>query len=196
MEPQLQQRVIGAAVLVAVGVVFIPMFLDDTPVDQPIGIDESSQLFPPEDFNSKVVPLDTDTLEAVEKAMFARPHELIPNEAAAADPPLVSEQALAADEPETASVDGLVESVPAAPRTGLTAWVVQLGSFTDEANATGLTERLKETGYSAFIEPLHDDGKTTFRVRVGPELSRPAADKIKKQLEQDLEIKGIVMRYP
>ena len=74
--------------------------------------------------------------------------------------------------------------------------MVQVGSFTTQANADGLVQRLKQAGYTAFIEPLGDGDKPTYRVRVGPELTKLTAERIRDEIAQDIELKGIVMRYP
>jgi DedD protein len=76
------------------------------------------------------------------------------------------------------------------------AWVVQLGSFAAEANAVALVETLKAGGFAAFIEPLQDGAKVSYRVRVGPELTRDTARQVRDKLAEKVDIKGIVMRYP
>lgn len=180
MDPQLKQRVVGAAVLVAVGVIFIPIFLDETGSHRdaplPLGIDSA----PPKDFNSRVVPLDDELMEQVERAMDATPQGLIkPQDWRGA----------------TSGVKLPAESV-ATPRTGVTAWVIQVGSFSSEDNAKALVKKLKKGGYTAFIEQLRDDAKLAFRVRVGPELTKVTADKVRDELAKDVELDAIVMRYP
>ena len=80
--------------------------------------------------------------------------------------------------------------------SGLTAWAVQLGSFSETVNAMGLLDRLRSKGYAAFVETVRLDGSKSTRVYVGPELLRAKAIKAQKQLEQELGLKGFVVRYP
>ena len=47
-------------------------------------------------------------------------------------------------------------------------WVVQLGSFASKPNAEGLASKVKAAGYPSYLVPLDRDGKTLYRVRVGP----------------------------
>jgi DedD protein len=54
--------------------------------------------------------------------------------------------------------------------TGLTAWVVQLGSFSSQENASGLVKQLQKEGYPAFLEQLDSGNGVVYRVRVGPEV--------------------------
>ena len=46
--------------------------------------------------------------------------------------------------------------------------VIQVLSSADESQANQLTRRLKNAGYRAFISPVEVDGRTMYRVRVGP----------------------------
>jgi DedD protein len=185
MDPQLKQRVVGAAVLVAVGVLFIPIFLDQAKDEHPNPISIAREIEPPSGFNSRVVPIDDAEMERVERGIDAASEEFV-------------ESAVAAQEPSDHS--GGTQQSPTeptiAPRTGVTAWIVQLGSFASEKNAKGLIGRLKKKKYTAFIEPYQDGEKSAFRVRVGPELTKQAAERIRAALVVDLEIDGIVMRYP
>jgi len=215
MDAQLKQRVVGAAVLVALFVIFIPMFLDDGGgVDEP-NLPLEVEPEEPVDFSSRVVPLDDTTMDRLEQAMDAAPEELVaPEEGSAVavpvpldDEPAEGEQASSSEpiagvtetEPQAevaAAVQPVTEKASKPLRTGVTAWVVQLGSFTAEANATGLVERLKKDGYTAFIEPVNDAEKVSYRVRVGPELSEADADRVRDELAEKVKLKGIVMRYP
>ena len=183
MDPQLKQRVVGAAVLVAVGVVFIPIFLNDASDDYEQSLPEGIGMAPPEDFSSRVVPLDDELMDQVERAMDATPQEL-------ANP-----QGWGSAPAESSGPDEAQTTV-AATRTGVTAWVVQVGSFSSEENAKALVKRLKQGGYTAFIEQLRNEADLAYRVRVGPELNKISADNIRDALAKDIEIDGIVMRYP
>lgn len=224
MDAQLKQRVVGAAVLVALGVIFIPLMLDNGSDPGPaVDLDIGSPA--PTDFSSRVVPIDDATMERVERAMDARP-ETLTDPAPAGDglpdamiteaesepvtdvaPDVAPEAAQepvaqspqkpsSAGEPVRAPAGSNVAETATPPRTGVDAWVVQLGSFTTQANADGLVERLKKSGYTAFIEPSDDGGKTTYRVRVGPELTKLTAKRIRDDIAKDVELKGIIMRYP
>lgn len=223
MDAQLKQRVVGAAVLVALGVIFIPLMLDNGGDSGPaVELDIGSPA--PADFSSRVIPIDDATMDRVERAMDAGPEEFT-GEADADDEspgttiaePVIEPAAESADEdapePEMLSVqepsvaadkahvpteqpDSNTPEPAAPPRTGVTAWVVQLGSFTTQANADGLVQRLKKSGYTAFIEPLDDGGKPTYRVRVGPELTKLTAERIRDDIAKNVELTGIVMRYP
>ena len=75
-------------------------------------------------------------------------------------------------------------------------WVVQLGSFSVEKNAIKLRDKLRKNGHASFVESYERDNKTSYRVRVGPELTRELANKLKIQLKKETKIDGLVMAFP
>ncbi len=81
-------------------------------------------------------------------------------------------------------------------RLGVTAWAIQLGSFSSEENAKLLEQRLKNQGFKAFVEKLYMRPGTVFRVRVGPELDEARAKELQAHLEKEISLKGILVRYP
>lgn len=178
----MRQRLVGAAVLAAVLILVIPLLLDDSERRER-GISGSN--IPPRpagEFGSSVVPLDT---RMPAPAVDASEVELVP-----ADAPVVTE----APPPVPPGGDEAVDA--ADPRLGVSAWVVQLGSFAAAENAAALEKRVKDAGYSAFVEQLSTGEGQVFRVRVGPELLRADAQAIRDRLESEINLKGIVVRYP
>ena len=75
-------------------------------------------------------------------------------------------------------------------------WVVQLGSFSMEKNAIRLRDSLRKNGHASFVEAYERAGKTSYRVRVGPELTKELAEELKKQLKQETKLDGLVMAFP
>lgn len=78
----------------------------------------------------------------------------------------------------------------------LTAWVVQTGSFTSEAKAKALAEKLRQSRFAAFVERAPGESGFTYRVQVGPELDRARAEQIQKQIEGSVGVKGIIVPHP
>ncbi|MDD2768097.1 MAG: SPOR domain-containing protein [Methylococcus sp.] len=87
------------------------------------------------------------------------------------------------------------EAAPAAaPETGASAWLVQAGSFVEEANARGLVEKLRQNKLSAYAETVRgNSGKVTYRVRIGPEADKAKAEQALKQLESVAGIRGYLV---
>ena len=81
-------------------------------------------------------------------------------------------------------------------RLGLTVWAIQLGSFGNSENAIGLRDRLREKGYTAFVQTAYNNDGTVTRVFVGPELYREEAEVIRTRLHSETTLDGLVVRYP
>ncbi len=87
-------------------------------------------------------------------------------------------------------------TAPSKERMNVTAWVIQLGTFSSEQNALVLRDQLRAKGYTAFVEKIKSGDSQLFRVRVGPELERARADALRDKLEKETKQKGIVAHYP
>ena len=70
---------------------------------------------------------------------------------------------------------GAVAQAPAAPAKA-EGFVVQLAAFADDKGANSLANRLKKSGYVAFVQPVETSRGTLWRVRVGGYGSRPEAE--------------------
>jgi len=208
MEQGLKERLVGAAVIVILAVIFIPMLLDDTE-DQEIVITETNIPPKPENmplppsvderiipadsnFSSRIIPVQEEpAVEEVEEPVVQKTEEAVPpaekKETTSPKPAQTAGQKSAAaagknDEPAT--------------NVGVSAWVVQLGSFSSEKNAQELNQKLKQAGFRSFVEPLKQNNTTSYRVRVGPELRRSDAQTIKEKLKSTMQIEGIIVHYP
>ena len=67
--------------------------------------------------------------------------------------------------------------------------VVQVFSSPDLAQAKGIVENLKNSGYTAFLSPVQVGSQTMQRVRIGPYTDRAraqrVADDVKKKFRLD-----------
>ncbi|MGB5179533.1 MAG: SPOR domain-containing protein, partial [Gammaproteobacteria bacterium] len=75
-------------------------------------------------------------------------------------------------------------------------WFVQVGSFGQEINASGLSERLKSAGYPARLQKVAIGKGYAYRVLVGPASSRTAAEKTAARLKSAQQLAGMVIEYP
>ena len=201
MERRLKERLIGAAVLVMLAVIFIPMILDNS-VETETSIQGTNIPPRPEtEFSSRISPLDESQmqLESVPDEIEVIKEDVVEllDESPKEVPDVPAEPE---SKPELEIVPKpAVEKTESEPM-GVTAWVVQLGSFSSEANANALNKKLRDAGYPSFVEPLRQQsGSMAYRVRVGPELLRSDAQALKGKLDKILKkekIKGLVVRYP
>lgn len=205
MNEQLKKRLVGAVVLVALVVIFVPMLLEG---DKRAGIPVFGSNVPesPEhrlgtvDIPLQVPPATPPAPVVVEQASSPEPE---PAPAAAPVAPLGT-----AVPPRPTAPAGAPTSEPAAPPTkpadsapspkkpsATASWTVQVGSFTESANASRLRDDLRAKGYPAYVEQVKINGANAFRVRVGPVLSRADAEAIQGRLAK-IDQQGIVVPHP
>jgi len=210
---QLKQRLVGAVVLVALAVIFIPMLLSG---EGNLGgsIDDSNIPAEP-DFRFPPVP-------AAPKAPPVAAAPVVPLGDEEDESPAVSGKSVpekkVADQSPTKPLAKVVEKAPAKPisppaakaapakaapakvepaESGkVSGWVVQVGSFSARNNARALRDKLRKQGYASFVESIKGASGRVYRVRVGPELSKSAADKLRQRLVKEAGLKGLVQAYP
>ena len=82
---------------------------------------------------------------------------------------------------------GVVSQAPAAASAAAPAkaegFVVQLAAFADDKGANALANKLKKSGYAAFVQPVETSRGTLWRVRVGGYGSRPEAEAARATLK-------------
>lgn len=188
-EGKLKQRLVGAAVLIALILIVLPWVLGNG--DETLITETNIPPQPSTDFSSKVIPLD-------EPPQIAEP---LGPEQSQADVMQPSPPADATREATQQAGDTQDAPLPAAQadteRVAIAGtWVVQLASVASEQNALKLRDKLRTKGYTAFVETVEGDVGKVFRVRVGPELERAKAEAIRDTLQKEFNIKGIVSRYP
>ena len=47
-------------------------------------------------------------------------------------------------------------------------WIIQIGSFTSEKSANNVADFYKKDNYPAYVKEFMKDGKTYYRLRIGP----------------------------
>jgi len=78
-------------------------------------------------------------------------------------------------------------------KTGSSTWAVQVGSFSKRENAERLRKKLKQLGYRAFVSKSRSGGKTVVRVRVGPEMVKAKAKKVKSNIEKQMKMQAMLV---
>lgn len=198
MDDALKKRLLGAAVLVSLAVIFVPMLLEDEPVIE-TGIYKTNIPGQPDK------PFPPSALPGEQQVLSLPPEERV-KPLVAPEAPIESKPAVQPVEqtPEQESVvkAGKPASQPkplAKPRVGLSAWVIQVGSFSRKQNADALVESLRKEKFSAFIEQTELNSKTLYRVRVGPEISRDKAEQMLARLNEvvkPMKLTGKLKSYP
>ena len=179
-----KHRLIGAAVLVLVGVVGFPLLFDSQP--RPIPVDIAIEI----PARQSVKPLATPTPASATPAPSAAPATPAPDPAPVAPPAAVASvtpvpAAAAAAAPaaprvadDSARAKALLEDKPVASANAPTdlRLVVQVGAFADAAKAREVRLKLEKAGLKTYTQVADSkEGKRT-RVRVGPFANKAEAD--------------------
>jgi DedD protein len=192
LKKRARRRLVGAIALVLLVVVFLPMFLDSEPkpLNQDIAINippiPNPETTPPPSGPPPVagMPQQAAPAEPAPTVQSAPP----PAPETAVAPPPGPEPAVSEPKPKP-QPEARPVAKPAAPKheakpaAGADAYVVQLGAFSNAANAKALQKKLQENKFKAYTELLKSPGGDRTRVRVGPYATRDAADKARDQLK-------------
>ena len=211
-----KQRLIGATVIVALIVIFVPMLFEDrsvgelppTPESIPqapelgpdLGADVRSEVFlGPED--SGVGGLDDSDFTATRPLDLPPAGDLEPADpmdGIGVEPPAPEpEDPVAATPAEPpAAAEAPEASRPAADTRGMPGWVIQVASLGTSESAGELESRLRAGGFSAFVEKAEVNGKMFYRVRVGPEVERANAERTAAQLRERHKLDTLIQPYP
>jgi DedD protein len=189
----LKQRLLGALILIALGVLFWPFVFVDS---DRVPLDRTSQV--PTMPALEQMRIDTPqplqdlqpTMAATEIRLHDQPPELELQPAAdfIAEEPVKIAQA---EEPKTAS-----RPQPKLDDAGIpVAWVLQVISVSKRSKAEALTNELIALGYKAYHRPLKRDQNTLYRIYVGPVFDRNKLEQTKLKLDKHLHVDAIVARY-
>ena len=207
MDSALKQRLLGAAVLIALAIIFVPMFLSNTP--QPTDTSTLSLDIP----KAPERKFETRTLPVVDTAAAPAPPPVTASPAAPAAPVSDANKVTTVDTKAPPKVDAHPESPAPAPTPIATPaakppvaetkpaatpvtpalppapaadgrFAVNLGVYADQGHADALVAKLKKAGFAAHSEPTDFQGKPAARVRVGPFADRAAAESTRLKIKQ------------
>ena len=204
-----KQRVVGILVLVALGVIVIPFLLDMHPGKEWWGSGNIPKK-PDNGFVTRVLPLNNWAKQAQSELAQGKkqidtisPHTPTESDAKQPQPSTPQETAqTSAITPSPAQAAGtgnaaaLADTSPIAKSKNVEGWVVQLGSFSSQKNADELSGKLRKQAYQVFVDEITQDGKTIYRVRIGPQRQRADAERIRDKLVHELQLKPIVLHVP
>lgn len=213
-----KQRMVGALVLVALAVIFLPMLFSRQDEQRQISVQApaapQAPSMPPVQVEPVAVPepqllpqepVPSDEELAVQTEAPTLPIEPAPAPSDAAAP--AASDKPVAPAPVPAPVPA-VKPAPTAPTVGAAtkpdtppsrvdanglsvSWSVQLASLSSREGAENLQKKLRSQGYNAYIRSA--DGKN--RVFVGPLIERAEADRLRDLLGRQQNLKGFVVRF-
>ncbi|CAH0534060.1 Cell division protein DedD [Vibrio stylophorae] len=196
MASQFQSRLVGTIILVALGVIILPDLFDGEKAQhseqfEPIPLSpdvnhENLVVQAPEAMDSieTVAPTQTQTVSMTVDASNGAEQGNEPMEPDSADE--------AVSEPVSVTLEA-----PANPKADFSqsAWVIQLGVFSNHDNAQRLVKKLQGQGFDAQVITKGVSDSSLNRVVVGPALDKGALEKQVVKLETLTGLKGQVLRF-
>jgi len=175
----LKQRLLGASVLVALAVIFLPLLFDGA--GQRAKRELDIQIPPPPPVPVSRLHIPQPPLEVEESLpevvkIPAKPRQQQPSET-----PQVVKAPVVKVQPNKAD---------------LRSWVLQVGSYKKRENARNVRDKLKKSAnYHAFIQEAQSGSGQIYRVRIGPLSSRAKANALRQRLQKKEGVQAIVLRH-
>ncbi|WP_132670645.1 SPOR domain-containing protein [Pseudomonas aeruginosa] len=186
LERGLKQRIVGALVLIALAVIFLPMLFTREDESRQVVVEAPPRPQAPAMPSVEVQPTEVPELQPGEEDIAPEIVEegspAAAAQAQAASPPPSQPQPPAAPPPAEKRLDA--NNLPQS-------WSVQLASLSNRARAEELQKTLRSQGYNAYIRSF--DGMN--RVFVGPVIQRAEADRLRDQLSKQQKLNGFVVRF-
>ncbi|MEA5671539.1 SPOR domain-containing protein [Pseudomonas sp. MH2] len=219
LDKGMKQRMVGALVLVALAVIFLPMLftredemrqvrveapqapampsLPDVKVE-PVQVPEPQSLPDPSEQPPVVVDESTAPVSAPTQPITPSPAQVAQVPVAKSPAPAPAAKAEARPVPPATPAPAATASA-SKPATaskidanGLpVSWSIQLASLSNRAGADNLQKTLRSQGYNAYIRSA--DGMN--RVFVGPLIERAEAERLRDVINRQQNLKGIVVRF-
>lgn len=206
LDKGLKQRIIGALVLLALAVIFVPMLFNREESGRQVAVEA-----PPMPETPSAPTIEMQPTPVPEPEPVPENYEII-EEGASETAPVIAETPIAptvqAPEPPAAVAPAPAPSpapatpaaepakpAPAEPRLDANSlpvsWSIQLASLSNRENAEALQKKLRSQGYNAYVRSA--DGLN--RVFVGPLVERNEATRLRDQLHSQQKLDGFVVRF-
>lgn len=194
LDKGLLQRMVGALVLIALAVIFVPMLFTRQDELRHVTVDAPAMPAAPGGATIEMQPAEVPEPQSVPEG-FEIIEEEAPQDTSPAATAEVSEPAKPIEPMEPAAPAKPLEPAAAEPRLDSNnlpvSWSIQLASLSNRASAENLQKTLRSQGYNAYIRTA--DGMN--RVFVGPLVERAEADRLRDQLQRQQKLDGFVVRF-
>lgn len=211
LERGLKQRIVGALVLIALAVIFLPMLFTREDESRQVVVEAPPRPQSPAMPSVEVQPTEVPARNPAKKTLrrkssrrALRPPPASPASRSAAcrrllrppsrqhrfRPRLPARRRASRNRPLRRRASQPRRNAWT-PTTCRRAWSVQLASLSNRARAEELQKTLRSQGYNAYIRSF--DGMN--RVFVGPVIQRAEADRLRDQLSKQQKLNGFVVRF-
>jgi DedD protein len=201
----LKQRLVGALILVALGVVFWPIIFVQ-PGDRP-GVEQPRIPPRPDVVTSPIEPPDQVGLRPAREVEARSEAEEVAAliDSAGAEPALVPEpvdvsgeptpQPVATPEPGQRTRQEPPEPLAMDSQGVPVAWILQVASVSSAEKAETLRQQLVERDRKAYTRKVTRNGRELYRVYIGPKFERARLEAMQDEIDREFGVKSLIVRY-
>ncbi|QFU76189.1 hypothetical protein EY643_11250 [Halioglobus maricola] len=216
MNDVLKQRLVGALILVALGIVFWPIIfvdsgqgerrdevrippqpqVDTTPVEPP----DMAGLRPSAETERDLEPEPVSETEFLTLAPEAPLPTTVALPAPEAKPdPKPEPKPAPKPEPKSEETKKTRSEPPVKP--GLDAdglpisWILRVASLSNATRAEELRAELVGMGHKAYVKKVPSGGKTFYRIYIGPKVEKAGLERIQSQIDTKFGVTTMITRY-
>ena len=190
MDDGLKQRLIGALVLVAIAIIFLPSLFTG---EQGRRLDTRTQIPLVPEVKPLVIKAPQRVLNIPKAPAPEEMYQLLEED----KPLVITKDNVQSDSKIKIKVKGDTASASPAldARAIPKAWVIQVASFKTRSSAETLSTRLKNDGFKAFVQSVVIGEGRVYRVMVGPKIDRSKAQMVKGVLDSELKVNSILIKF-
>jgi len=176
---QIKNRVVGAIVVFALAIIFIPKIYD--------GEKESKKrefvTIPKKPAHQAPKSYDTPKMNDVSVVhLNSEQKDATPSK-------VVNQQAI------EESLDQVIDEKKNVTSIKAQAWVIRMGSFGKPDNVNAFVKKLREKGFIAFSVPAIPKPGVSNKVFIGPELNQEVLVKLQPKLKSEFKESGVIVKY-
>lgn len=191
LDRRLKQRIVGAAVLLALVVVFLPMLFQRGDEQRPVRVEAPPMPPTPQAVVAPVEPVVVPEPQAEAAVVDGVAGVVPPSQPIVPSGPIAPPAEAVAEQPAR-TLEPAEQVRSRLDADGLpVSWAVQLASLSNRARAEELQKKLRGQGFTAYIR----SAEGMSRVFVGPLIERAEADRVSAQIARQYKLSPIVVRF-
>ena len=222
MNDVLRQRLVGALILVALGVIFWPIIFvqpedelvqvrnippqpnistERVDAPDPVGLRTSPTIVADNQVEQEEAAFDVEEFEVVDPDEGQPDSDALDLEAEELEEPEVNPEPepspppQPAPEPAPAPVHTPPEELKLDADGVPVAWILQVVTVSASEKAEEIRSRLDAMGHKAYVEKVTSGGRTLHRVYVGPKFEKGELESIKSQVDAEFGVSSMTRRY-
>jgi len=212
LDDGLKQRLIGAVVLIAIAILFVPSLFNQGGRK---AVDLATQVPPePEEITQSIeIPLPQPPESARPGKPLSENYDHSATEPTAdvaeAEDESGAQEAIAVAEalprtpspeppqPDVQPVQPNRDTLPVLNNDGVPrAWSIQIGSYSEKSRADAMLQRLSKEGFDrGYIRSAQGANGELYRVFVGPKINRNDAESDQARLDKTFKIKSLLVEF-